>query len=62
MEEPIYDEFVQRSLERAKTRVVGNPFDLKTEQGPQVLCIVSGALHVFVKVNSEARSTSLFKQ
>ncbi|XP_041844105.1 aldehyde dehydrogenase, mitochondrial-like [Melanotaenia boesemani] len=32
----IYDEFVERSVERARQRVVGNPFDLKTEQGPQV--------------------------
>ncbi|XP_053736847.1 aldehyde dehydrogenase, mitochondrial-like [Synchiropus splendidus] len=32
----IYDEFVERSVERAKRRVVGNPFDFKTEQGPQV--------------------------
>ncbi|KAM8735722.1 aldehyde dehydrogenase, mitochondrial-like isoform 2-T2 [Acanthopagrus schlegelii] len=32
----IYDEFVDRSVERAKRRVVGNPFDLKTEQGPQI--------------------------
>lgn len=32
----IYDEFVERSAERARRRVVGNPFDLKTEQGPQV--------------------------
>ncbi|XP_061571259.1 aldehyde dehydrogenase, mitochondrial-like [Cololabis saira] len=32
----IYDEFLERSAERARKRVVGNPFDLKTEQGPQV--------------------------
>ncbi|XP_074510578.1 aldehyde dehydrogenase, mitochondrial-like [Sebastes fasciatus] len=32
----IYDEFLERSVERARKRVVGNPFDLKTEQGPQV--------------------------
>ncbi|KAI9999813.1 hypothetical protein NQD34_011656 [Periophthalmus magnuspinnatus] len=32
----IYDEFVERSAERAKNRVVGDPFDLRTEQGPQV--------------------------
>uniref|UniRef100_A0A8C7Y7B6 aldehyde dehydrogenase (NAD(+)) n=1 Tax=Oryzias sinensis TaxID=183150 RepID=A0A8C7Y7B6_9TELE len=32
----IYDEFVERSVERAKRRVVGDPFDMKTEQGPQV--------------------------
>lgn len=36
VEEPIYDEFVKRSVEKAKSRVVGNPYDLKTEQGPQV--------------------------
>lgn len=36
VEEPIYDEFVERTVEIAKNRVVGNPFDLKTEQGPQV--------------------------
>lgn len=34
--EKIYDEFVQRSAERAKKRTVGNPFDLNTEQGPQI--------------------------
>uniref|UniRef100_A0A672GKW3 aldehyde dehydrogenase (NAD(+)) n=1 Tax=Salarias fasciatus TaxID=181472 RepID=A0A672GKW3_SALFA len=32
----IYDEFVERSVERARRRVVGDPFDMKTEQGPQV--------------------------
>ncbi|KAH8274153.1 hypothetical protein KR044_012524 [Drosophila immigrans] len=36
VEDKIYDEFVERSAERAKQRTVGNPFDLKTEQGPQV--------------------------
>lgn len=36
VQESIYDEFVERSVERAKKRVVGDPFDLKTEQGPQV--------------------------
>lgn len=32
----IYEEFVERSVDRAKSRTVGDPFDLKTEQGPQV--------------------------
>ena len=32
----IYDEFVARSVELAKNRVVGDPFDPMTEQGPQV--------------------------
>jgi aldehyde dehydrogenase (NAD+) len=36
VEAKIYDEFVARSVERAKNRVVGDPFDQNTEQGPQV--------------------------
>ena len=36
VEEKVYDEFVERSVARAKKRTVGNPFDPNTEQGPQV--------------------------
>ncbi len=36
VEEKIYDEFVERSAARARRRTVGDPFDAKTEQGPQV--------------------------
>jgi aldehyde dehydrogenase (NAD+) len=36
VEENCYDEFVSKSVERAKKRTVGNPFDKNTEQGPQV--------------------------
>jgi aldehyde dehydrogenase (NAD+) len=36
VEEKAYDEFVEKSVARAKSRTVGNPFDKKTEQGPQV--------------------------
>lgn len=36
VEAPVYDEFVDRSVERAKKRTVGDPFDPKHEQGPQV--------------------------
>jgi aldehyde dehydrogenase (NAD+) len=36
VEDKIYDEFVQRSTERAKRRKVGDPLDKSTEQGPQV--------------------------
>ena len=36
VEEKIYDEFVARSAERAQQRKVGDPLDMKTEQGPQV--------------------------
>ncbi|CAD5125562.1 DgyrCDS13765 [Dimorphilus gyrociliatus] len=34
--EDIYEEFVKRSVERAKKRVVGDGFDKKSESGPQV--------------------------
>ena len=36
VEEKAYDEFVDKSVARAKKRTVGDPFDKKTEQGPQV--------------------------
>ncbi len=36
VEEKVYDEFVERSTERAKKRRVGDPLDRQTEQGPQV--------------------------
>ena len=36
VEAKIYDEFVERSKALAQSKVVGDPFDLKTEQGPQV--------------------------
>uniref|UniRef100_A0A5F9CPN5 Aldehyde dehydrogenase domain-containing protein n=1 Tax=Oryctolagus cuniculus TaxID=9986 RepID=A0A5F9CPN5_RABIT len=36
VEEQVYPEFVKRSVEYAKKRPVGDPFDVKTEQGPQI--------------------------
>jgi aldehyde dehydrogenase (NAD+) len=36
VEEKVYDEFVEKSVARAKRRTVGNPFDPGTEQGPQI--------------------------
>ncbi|KAF1315785.1 Aldehyde dehydrogenase, partial [Globisporangium splendens] len=36
VQEGIYDEFVRRSMETAKARVVGDPFSVKTDQGPQI--------------------------
>ncbi len=36
VEEKCYDEFVAKSVERVKQRIVGDPFDQKTVQGPQV--------------------------
>lgn len=34
--ESIYDEFIEKSLARVKSRRVGDPFDLDVEHGPQV--------------------------
>ena len=36
VQDTIYDEFVKKSVERAKKRSVGDPFDDVIEQGPQV--------------------------
>jgi aldehyde dehydrogenase (NAD+) len=36
VEQKIYDQFVDKSGTRAANRTVGDPFDPKTEQGPQV--------------------------
>ena len=36
VEESIYDQFVERSIARAAKRVVGDPFDPRTELGPLV--------------------------
>ena len=34
--ESVYNDYVEMSVEKAKKRVVGNPFNEETEQGPQV--------------------------
>jgi aldehyde dehydrogenase (NAD+) len=36
VEETIYDEFVEKSIARARKRRVGDPLDPRTDQGPQV--------------------------
>jgi aldehyde dehydrogenase (NAD+) len=36
VEDSIYDQFLEASVERAKRRVVGDPFDLNVESGPQI--------------------------
>ncbi|MEM1393766.1 MAG: aldehyde dehydrogenase family protein [Cyanobacteria bacterium P01_H01_bin.150] len=36
VEEKCYDEFVAKSVEKARKRSVGDPFDSNTQQGPQV--------------------------
>ncbi|KAG8440733.1 hypothetical protein GDO86_006465 [Hymenochirus boettgeri] len=36
VEESVYPEFLRRSVEHAKRRIVGDPLDPRTEQGPQI--------------------------
>jgi aldehyde dehydrogenase (NAD+) len=36
VEQTIYDQFVEKSGIRASIRIVGDPFDPRTEQGPQI--------------------------
>src|SRR5205085_8882729 len=36
VEEKVYDQFIDKMLKRAKGRKIGDPFDLSTDQGPQV--------------------------
>jgi len=36
VEDKIHDKFVEKIVERAKARVLGDPFDAKTTQGPQI--------------------------
>ncbi len=36
VEDSIYDRFLEKSVARAQARVLGDPFDPKTDQGPQV--------------------------
>jgi aldehyde dehydrogenase (NAD+) len=36
VEEKCYDEFVAKTVATAQQRIVGNPFDINTQQGPQV--------------------------
>jgi retinal dehydrogenase len=36
VQEEIYDKFLEKSVERAKRRTVGDPFDPKFESGPQI--------------------------
>jgi len=47
VQDSIYDEFVEKSAKRAEKRIVGDQFDPKTHQGPQVIFILT----VFITYN-----------
>lgn len=44
VEEQIYEEFVRRSVESAKSIVIGDPLDPRTSHGPQVSLLSSSPL------------------
>merc|ERR1719348_79517 len=53
IQDTIYDEFVARSVERAKKRKVGNPYDMPTEQGPQVDKEQFEKIQGYIKIGQE---------
>lgn len=59
MEDKIYDKFVELSAARANKRVVGDPFDANTEQGPQVgplLFIIMNVVVIIFGLSNEWRA------
>jgi len=53
VQESIYDKFVQRFKERAEQNVVGDPFDEKTFQGPQVSQLQYDRIMDYIKIGKE---------
>src|ERR1700680_3807160 len=53
VEEKAYDEFVEKSAARAKKRKVGDPFDPRTEQGPQVDDVQFAKVMSFIESGKE---------
>ncbi|KAK6534940.1 aldehyde dehydrogenase (NAD(P)(+)) ald5 [Arthrobotrys megalospora] len=57
VQESIYDKFVQRFKERAAENVVGDPFDPKTFQGPQVSQLQYDRIMDYIKIGKEEGAT-----
>lgn len=53
VQESIYDKFVARFKERAEKNVVGDPFDEKTFQGPQVSQLQYDRIMDYIKIGKE---------
>ena len=52
VEDKIYDEFVEKSVAKARGKKVGNPFDSSTELGPQVGKLCSSHRSVIFNLNA----------
>jgi len=57
VQEGIYDKFVETFKQRAKENVVGDPFDAKTFQGPQVSQLQYDRIMDYIKVGKEEGAT-----
>lgn len=57
--EKIHDKFVEKAVEVAKKRNVGNPFDEKTEQGPQQNEIQFNTVMKYIKIGQEEDKATL---
>ena len=44
VQDTIYDEFVKKTVAKAATRTVGDPYEKSTVQGPQVACFLCSTL------------------
>jgi len=53
VEESIYDEFVAKSVERAKKRTVGDPYQAGNEQGPQIDKEQFDKIQSYIKIGQE---------
>lgn len=53
VQDTIYDEFVKKSVERAKKRTIGNPFDMKNEQGPQATKDQFAVVNKYIQLGKE---------
>jgi aldehyde dehydrogenase (NAD+) len=59
VQDKIHNEFVERLAEKAKGRIVGDPLDAKTEQGPQVSAEQLDKILHYVKLGEKQGATLL---
>jgi len=57
VQEGIYDKFLQRFKERAQNNAVGDPFDQKTFQGPQVSQVQFDRIMSYIDAGKQAGAT-----
>lgn len=53
VEESIYDEFLEKAIEKAKARKIGNPFESDTEHGPQINNVQFNKILDYIKIGKK---------